>query len=83
MGLQRMLLESCGFSKVWDAAMPAKLASAGLQVAGGVPLMLGEAPLTTFRVGLFGLDKLKDVAGTVARLEAGVAAALRGKGGEL
>lgn len=66
-----------------DAAMPAKLASAGLQVAGGVPLMLGEAPLTTFRVGLFGLDKLKDVAGTVARLEAGVAAALRGKGGEL
>ncbi len=43
---------------------------AGVQVAAGVPLMCGEgADFSTFRLGLFGLDKLDDVAGTVARLE--------------
>ena len=42
----------------------------GLQVAAGVPLQCGEpADFSTFRLGLFGLDKLDDVAGTVARLE--------------
>jgi len=66
-----------------SADMPAKLAAAGLQVAGGVPLMLGEEPLTTFRVGLFGLDKLQDVDGTVARLEKGLLAALKGGKSEL
>ncbi|HET9632079.1 MAG TPA: aminotransferase class V-fold PLP-dependent enzyme [Terrabacter sp.] len=41
----------------------------GVQVAGGVPLMCGEPEdLSTFRIGLFGLDKLTDVDGTVARL---------------
>jgi len=41
----------------------------GVQVAGGVPLRCGEpADFSTFRVGLFGLDKLSDVDGTVARL---------------
>jgi aspartate aminotransferase-like enzyme len=46
----------------------------GLQVAAGVPLMCGEGPdFSTFRVGLFGLDKLTDVDGTVARLEAHLA----------
>ena len=38
---------------------------AGVQVAGPVPFMLGEKSSMTFRVGLFGLDKLKDVDGTV------------------
>jgi len=41
----------------------------GVQVAGGVPLMCGEPEdFSTFRIGLFGLDKLTDVDGTVARL---------------
>lgn len=44
--------------------------SAGLQVAAGVPLMCDEPEgWSTFRIGLFGLDKLGDVEGTVARLE--------------
>lgn len=43
----------------------------GLQTAAGVPLMCDEpADYKTFRVGLFGLDKLQNVEGTVARLEA-------------
>ena len=40
-----------------------------MQSAAGVPLQVGEGPdFRTFRLGLFGLDKLKDVDGTVARL---------------
>jgi aspartate aminotransferase-like enzyme len=49
----------------------ARFKAAGLQVAAGVPLMCGEREdFSTFRVGLFGLDKLGDVDGTVSRLEA-------------
>jgi aspartate aminotransferase-like enzyme/uncharacterized protein (DUF952 family) len=49
----------------------AKFKQRGIQVAAGVPLMCGEADdFSTFRVGLFGLDKLTDVEGTVRRLEA-------------
>jgi aspartate aminotransferase-like enzyme len=45
-------------------------AAQGLQVAAGVPLACDEpADYRAFRVGLFGLDKLKDVDGTVARFE--------------
>jgi aspartate aminotransferase-like enzyme len=45
----------------------------GLQIAAGVPLQVGEgAAFTTFRLGLFGLDKLKDIPGTVARLRRAV-----------
>ncbi|MBS1905116.1 MAG: alanine--glyoxylate aminotransferase family protein [Actinobacteria bacterium] len=41
----------------------------GLQVAAGVPLHCGEPEsFSTFRIGLFGLDKLADVDGTVGRL---------------
>ena len=41
----------------------------GLQIAAGVPLQVGEgAEFRTFRLGLFGLDKLYDVPGTLARL---------------
>ena len=48
-----------------------KFASAGLQVAGGVPLMCDEGDdFSTFRLGLFGLDKLADVDAAVTRLEA-------------
>ena len=43
----------------------------GLQVAAGVPLFCGEPEgWSTVRLGLFGLDKLDDVDGTVARLAA-------------
>ena len=43
----------------------------GLQIAAGVPLMCDEGDdYRSFRLGLFGLDKLKDVDGTVARLGA-------------
>jgi len=42
----------------------------GVQVAAGVPLMIEEGPdFSTVRMGLFGLDKLNDVSGTVERLE--------------
>jgi aspartate aminotransferase-like enzyme len=49
----------------------ARFKQRGVQIAAGVPLMCGESDdFSTFRVGLFGLDKLGDVDGTVARLQA-------------
>jgi len=46
-------------------------AQQGVQIAAGVPLQVGEgAEFRTFRIGLFGFDKLKDVDASVARLEA-------------
>lgn len=60
-----------------DVQTGAKFRAQGLQIAAGVPLQLGEGPeFRTFRLGLFGLDKLKDVPGTVARLERAVEAVL-------
>jgi aspartate aminotransferase-like enzyme len=48
-----------------------KFLAEGMQIAAGVPLQVGEgAEFRTFRIGLFGLDKLADVDGTVARLQA-------------
>ncbi len=48
-----------------------KFAAAGMQIAAGVPLMCDEpAGFRTFRLGLFGLDKLYDVPGTLGRLQA-------------
>ena len=48
-----------------------RFAELGLQIAAGVPLMVDEGPdYRSFRLGLFGLDKLKDVPASVARLEA-------------
>ena len=44
-------------------------AAKGMQIAAGVPLQCDEPDdFRTFRLGLFGLDKLYDVDGTVARL---------------
>lgn len=55
----------------------AKFRALGLQIAAGVPLQVGEGEgFRTFRLGLFGLDKLADVAATVARLQRGVEAVL-------
>jgi aspartate aminotransferase-like enzyme len=46
-------------------------AAEGMQIAAGVPLMVGEGDdYKSFRLGLFGIDKLKDVDASVARLEA-------------
>ncbi len=51
----------------------AKFKDVGIQAAAGVPLQCGEPEgFSTFRLGLFGLDKLDDVDGTVARLAAGL-----------
>ncbi|MGY3436380.1 MULTISPECIES: aminotransferase class V-fold PLP-dependent enzyme [unclassified Marinovum] len=45
-------------------------AKEGTQIAAGVPLQCDEgAGFSTFRLGLFGLDKLYDVDATVARLD--------------
>ncbi|MHA0035826.1 aminotransferase class V-fold PLP-dependent enzyme [Deinococcus sp. PESE-13] len=44
---------------------------AGLQIASGVPLQVDEpAGFKTFRIGLFGLDKLQDVPGAAERFGA-------------
>jgi len=44
-----------------DAQVAGKFIQAGTQIAAGVPFMIGEpADTKTFRIGLFGLDKLKD-----------------------
>jgi aspartate aminotransferase-like enzyme len=45
-------------------------AAQGLQIAAGVPLACDEGPdYRAFRIGLFGLDKLQDIDGAVARFE--------------
>ena len=46
-------------------------AAEGVQIAAGVPLMCDEGDdYSSFRLGLFGLDKLYDVDASVARLDA-------------
>ena len=48
-----------------------KFIALGLQTAAGVPLQCGERPdFRTFRIGLFGLDKLANIDRTVDYLEA-------------
>ena len=52
-------------------------AKQGLQIAAGVPLACDEgADFKTFRIGLVGLDKLKNVERTVASFERALTAAL-------
>ena len=47
-----------------------KFAALGMQIAAGVPLQCDEPEgFSTFRLGLFGLDKLYDVDGTIVRLK--------------
>ena len=46
-----------------------KFSSKGMQIAAGVPLECNEPEnFMTFRLGLFGLDKLYDTKGTLKRL---------------
>ena len=52
-----------------DIQNGSKFAAKGVQVAAGVPLQCGErSDFRSFRIGLFGLDKLADVDAAVARL---------------
>jgi aspartate aminotransferase-like enzyme len=52
-------------------------AANGYQIAAGVPLQCDEPQgFSTFRLGLFGLDKLYDVDGTLKRISAALDAAL-------
>lgn len=54
-----------------------KFAAIGLQIAAGVPLMVDEGPdYKSFRIGLFGLDKLRDVPASLERLRAAFDAVL-------
>lgn len=57
------------YTDVPDIKSGKRFAEAGIQVAGGVPLMIGEPDdFSTFRIGLFGLDKITDIDRTVASL---------------
>ncbi|MGY6566459.1 MAG: aminotransferase class V-fold PLP-dependent enzyme [Halomonadaceae bacterium] len=54
-----------------DPGIVAKFAAAGVQIAGGVPLMCDEGETyQAFRIGLFGLDKLHETERSLANLEA-------------
>jgi len=60
-----------------DSAIAGKFATAGTQIAAGVPFMIGEPEGTqTFRIGLFGIDKLKDPPATLENLRRALDAAL-------
>lgn len=51
-----------------------KFAGQGLQIAAGVPLMCDEGEdFRSFRIGLFGIDKLRDIDRTVGTLERALA----------
>lgn len=51
-----------------------KFSSQGMQIAAGVPLQCDEPDdFRTFRLGLFGLDKLQDVDGAVDKIRAALA----------
>jgi aspartate aminotransferase-like enzyme len=53
-----------------DIQSARKFVEAGIQAAAGVPLQCDEpAGFSTFRLGLFGLDKLHNIERTVANLE--------------
>jgi alanine-glyoxylate transaminase / serine-glyoxylate transaminase / serine-pyruvate transaminase len=57
-----------------NPAMMAAFKTNGLQIAMGVPWKIDEpANLKTFRIGLFGLDKLTNIHGTLATLDRALA----------
>ena len=58
------------YTKDPDIKSGAKFKEMGIQIAAGVPLQCDEpAEFQTFRIGLFGLDKLKDVEQAVSRIK--------------
>ena len=53
-----------------DSHNGSKFTNVGIQIAAGVPLQCDEGDdYQAFRIGLFGLDKLKDVDAAVKRFE--------------
>ena len=53
----------------------AKFTQAGVQIASGVPLKCDEHPdYSSFRIGLFGIDKLQNIERTVGYFESTMAA---------
>jgi aspartate aminotransferase-like enzyme len=53
-----------------DSGVVGKFIAAGTQIAAGVPFMIDEPEgTTTFRIGLFGLDKLREPSVTTANLK--------------
>jgi aspartate aminotransferase-like enzyme len=53
-----------------DPTVAGKFVQAGTQIAAGVPFMIGEpADTKTFRIGLFGLDKIADPEKTAGFLQ--------------
>ena len=59
-----------GYTADPDVKSGKAFAAEGVQIAAGVPLQVGEPEgFSTFRLGLFGLDKLYDVDATLARLK--------------
>jgi aspartate aminotransferase-like enzyme len=64
---------------VGDKTVAGRFKAAGFQIAAGVPYMLETQPeMSTFRFGLFGLDKVKDPDGTVEAIEGALTKALDG-----
>ncbi len=58
------------YTKDTDIQNGKKFSAEGMQIAAGVPLQCDEpADFKTFRLGLFGLDKLHNVERTVEKLE--------------
>ena len=58
------------YTRDGDVQSGKKFVGVGLQIAAGVPLQCDEPEgFRTFRIGLFGLDKLNDVDATITRLE--------------
>ncbi len=59
-----------GYTDRDDVKSGKAFAEHGMQIAAGVPLMVGEGEdYKSFRLGLFGIDKLRDVDASVGRLE--------------
>ncbi len=87
-GIKSVAAEGCGAPGVVvsytadpEVQSGRAFAARGMQIAAGVPLQCDEpAGFSTFRIGLFGLDKLYDVNGTVARLRAVLEPVLEGEG---
>jgi aspartate aminotransferase-like enzyme len=52
-----------------NPTMVKKFLDNGMQIAMGVPWMIDEGATQTWRIGLFGVDKLNDIDGTVKELE--------------
>lgn len=61
------------YTEETDIHNGSRFAQAGFQIAAGVPLQVDEpAGFKTFRIGLFGIDKLMNVDRTIAMLEEGL-----------